>query len=77
MLTLIIGGLIGSIFGAIAKKPQKDRLFNIMAGLVGASLFNYLLGHRGPRLGDMAIFPSISGAILFSLAVLYLLGERK
>ena len=59
--SLIVGALIGMMAGAITKKGESmGCVYNIFAGLVGQSLF----GYWGPTLADMAILPSVLGAII-------------
>ncbi len=63
--SIIVGGLIGLIAGAITKKGGSMGLIaNIIAGLVGSSVGQSLLGSWGPSLAGMAIIPSIVGAVI-------------
>ena len=56
--SIIVGGLIGLIAGAITKKGGSMGLIaNIIAGLVGSSVGQSLLGSWGPSLAGMAIIP--------------------
>lgn len=76
--SLIVGGVIGAIAGAIMKKGHKMGVIaNIFAGLVGSSVGQALLGNFGPKLADMAIIPSIIGAMLVIAVVSYFTGKDK
>lgn len=58
--SLIVGGLIGLIAGAITKKGSSmGWIANIIAGLVGSSVGQALFGSWGPSLAGMALIPSI------------------
>ncbi|WP_125979585.1 GlsB/YeaQ/YmgE family stress response membrane protein [Loigolactobacillus iwatensis] len=75
---LIIGAVIGVIAGAITSRDMPlGWIGNIIAGLVGSWLGESLLGSWGPHIADMAIFPSILGAIVLVLIVSFLFGLRK
>lgn len=68
--TLIIGGLIGALAGAIVSRNMPmGWIGNIVGGLVGAWLGEAVFGAWGPQLAGMAILPAIVGAIIFVLAV--------
>ena len=74
--TLIIGGLIGLIAGALTKKGgSMGWIANIVAGLVGAWLGQALLGTWGPSLAGMALIPSIIGAIIVVLVTFFVLAK--
>ncbi|WP_159584147.1 GlsB/YeaQ/YmgE family stress response membrane protein [Streptococcus halichoeri] len=63
--SLIVGGLIGLVAGAITKKGgSMGWIANIVAGLVGAYVGQALLGTWGPSLAGMALIPSIIGAVM-------------
>lgn len=63
--SLIVGGIIGAIGGAITSKGESmGWIANILAGLVGSSIGQALLGSFGPTVAGMAIFPSILGAVV-------------
>ncbi|WP_159559990.1 GlsB/YeaQ/YmgE family stress response membrane protein [Streptococcus halichoeri] len=63
--SLIVGGLIGLVAGAITKKGgSMGWIANIVAGLVGAYVGQALLGAWGPSLAGMALIPSIIGAVI-------------
>ncbi len=49
---------------------------NILAGLIGSSLGEALLGTWGPQLAGMAIIPSIIGAVILVLIVSAIFGRR-
>ncbi|MBA1350748.1 MULTISPECIES: GlsB/YeaQ/YmgE family stress response membrane protein [Streptococcus] len=75
--SIIVGGLIGLIAGAITKKGGSMGLIaNIIAGLVGSSVGQSLLGSWGPSLAGMAIIPSIVGAVIVVAVVSFLFGKK-
>lgn len=75
--SIIVGGLIGLIAGAITKKGGSMGLIaNIFAGLIGSSVGQSLLGSWGPSLAGMAIIPSIVGAVIVVAVVSYLFGRK-
>ena len=75
--SIIVGGLIGLIAGAITKKGGSMGLIaNIIAGLVGSSVGQALLGSWGPSLAGMAIIPSIVGAVIVVAVVSFLFGKK-
>ena len=63
---MIVGAVIGSIGGAIAGE-KRGCIFDIVAGLVGASIGQALFGTWGPQIAGMAIVPAIIGAVILSL----------
>lgn len=72
---LIVGGLIGLAAGAITNRGgSMGVISNVIAGLVGSSLGEALLGSWGPQVAGMAIVPSIIGAVILVLVVSLLLG---
>ncbi|MGT2911477.1 GlsB/YeaQ/YmgE family stress response membrane protein [Streptococcus cameli] len=76
--TLIVGGFIGLVAGAITKKGSSmGWIANIIAGLVGSSVGQSLFGHRGPSLAGMALVPSIIGAVLVVAVVSFFLSRNK
>lgn len=75
--SLIVGGVIGLIAGAITKKGGSMGIVaNVLAGLVGSWVGQSLLGSFGPVVAGMAIVPSIIGAVIVVLAVSFLLGRK-
>ena len=74
--TLIIGAIIGAIGGAITKTSM-GWITNIAAGLVGSWLGENLLGSWGPHLADMALIPSIIGAVVVVVFVSWLVGSKE
>lgn len=75
--SIIVGGLIGLIAGAITKKGGSMGIIaNIFAGLIGSSVGQSLLGSWGPSLAGMAIIPSIVGAVIVVAVVSYLFGRK-
>ena len=76
--SLIVGALIGAIAGAITKYGDSmGWISNIIAGLVGSAIGQWLLGHWGPSLAGMSLIPSIIGAVILVLVVSYLFGIRS
>ena len=63
--------IVGAIIGAIAM----GWLSNIIAGLIGSSLGEALLGSWGPQLAGMAIIPSIIGAIILVALVSFIMSR--
>ena len=75
--SIIVGGLIGLIAGAITKKGGSMGLIaNIFACLIGSSVGQSLLGSWGPSLAGMAIIPSIVGAVIVVAVVSFLFGKK-
>ena len=75
--SIIVGGLIGLIAGAITKKGgSMGFIANIFAGLIGSSVGQSLLGSWGPSLAGMAIIPSIVGAVIVVAVVSFLFGKK-
>ncbi|MDT2732135.1 GlsB/YeaQ/YmgE family stress response membrane protein [Streptococcus parauberis] len=74
--TLIVGGIIGLIAGALTKHGgSMGWIANIVAGLVGAWLGQSLLGAWGPSLAGMALIPSIIGAVIVVVVVSFVLSK--
>jgi uncharacterized membrane protein YeaQ/YmgE (transglycosylase-associated protein family) len=48
---------------------------NIVAGLVGSSLGQALLGSWGPQAAGIAIIPAIVGAVIIVLIVSFIVGK--
>ncbi|RYQ62368.1 Transglycosylase associated protein [Bifidobacterium pseudolongum subsp. pseudolongum] len=71
---LIVGAIIGAITGVITRRSgAMGWISNIIAGLVGSAIGEALLGHWGPQLADMAIIPSLIGAIIVVAVVSFFL----
>lgn len=71
---LIVGGVIGLIAGAVTHKGgSMNWIANIIAGLVGSSLGEALLGAWGPQVAGMAIAPSLLGAIILVILVSWIM----
>ncbi|SPW40706.1 Transglycosylase associated protein [Enterococcus faecalis] len=49
---------------------------NIIAGLVGSTIGQAILGTWGPSLAGMAIVPSIIGAVILVAIVSWILGRK-
>ena len=76
--SIIVGGLIGLIAGAITKKGGSMGIIaNVLAGLVGSSVGQHLLGTWGPSLAGMALIPSVLGAVIVIAVVSFFLGKSK
>lgn len=80
--SLIVGGLIGLIAGAITKKGSSmGWIANIIAGSVGSSVGQALFGSWGPSLAGvpfwLALIPSILGAVIVVAVVSFFLGKSK
>lgn len=72
---LIVGGVIGLIAGAITGRGQSmGWIANILAGLIGSSIGQAILGSWGPQVAGMAIVPSVLGAVILVLIVSFILG---
>ena len=76
--SLIVGGFIGFIAGAITKKGGAMGIIaNIVAGLIGSSVGQSLFGTWGPSLAGMALIPSIIGAVIVVAVVSFFFGKRE
>ncbi|WP_256586869.1 GlsB/YeaQ/YmgE family stress response membrane protein [Enterococcus faecalis] len=68
---------MGAIAGAITKKGSSMGIIaNIIAGLVGSTIGQAILGTWGPSLAGMAIVPSIIGAVILVAIVSWILGRK-
>lgn len=75
--SLIVGGFIGLVAGAITKKGSSmGWIANILAGLIGSSVGQALFGTGGPVIAGMAIIPSILGAVIVVAVVSFFLGKK-
>lgn len=75
--SLIVGAVIGAVAGAITNRGESmGWISNILAGLIGSSIGQGVLGHWGPNLAGMAIFPSIIGAVILVLIVSAIFGIK-
>ena len=62
---IIVGGIIGWIAGLIMGKDIPGGILgNIIAGIVGSWVGTAILGHWGPQLGKIHIFPALIGSII-------------
>lgn len=76
--SLIVGGFIGFIAGAITKKGGSMGIIaNIIAGLIGSSVGQSLFGKWGPTLAGMALAPSIIGAVIVVAVVSFFFGKKE
>ncbi|HLV49830.1 MAG TPA: GlsB/YeaQ/YmgE family stress response membrane protein [Erysipelothrix sp.] len=66
--TLIAGAIIGVLSGLFSKKKD-GFVYNVIAGLAGASIGQYFFGSWGPTLAGMALVPAILGAVIFNALV--------
>ena len=73
---LIVGAIIGAVAGSLTGKGG-GLLSNIIAGLVGSSLGQWLLGSWGPSLAGMALVPSILGAAILITLVSFIFGRAE
>ena len=74
--SIIVGGFIGFVAGRITKKAQSmGIILRVIAGLVGASVGQALLGTWGPSLAGMALIPSIVGAVIVIAVVSFFTGR--
>jgi len=75
--SIIVGGLIGLIAGGITKKGGSMGIIaNVLAGLIGSSVGQSLLGTWGPSLAGMALLPS-AGAVIVVSVVSFFLGKKE
>ncbi len=73
---LIVGAVIGSFAGYLAKKEiPMGFIGNVIAGLVGSSLGESLLGTWGPSVAGMALAPSILGAVILIVVTSFVLSK--
>ena len=73
---LIVGAIIGSFAGYLTKKSMPMGFIgNIIAGLVGSSLGESLLGSWGPNVAGMALAPSILGAVILIVLTSFVLSR--
>lgn len=76
--SIIVGGFIGFIAGAITKKGSAMGIIaNIVAGLIGSSVGQAIFGAWGPTLAGMSIVPSILGAIIVIAVVSFFFGKKE
>lgn len=76
--SIIVGGLIGLVAGGVTKKGgSMGVIANVLAGLIGSSVGQSLLGSWGPSLAGMALLPSIAGAVIVVSVVSFFLGKKE
>lgn len=69
--------IVGAVAGALTNRGDSmGWISNILAGLIGSSIGQGILGHWGPSLAGMAIFPSIIGAVILVLIVSAIFGIK-
>ena len=77
---IIVGGIIGWIAGLIMGKDIPGGILgNIIAGIVGSWVGTAILGHWGPQLGKIHIFPALLGSIIliFLISLVFRLFKKK
>ncbi|MCK6221240.1 GlsB/YeaQ/YmgE family stress response membrane protein [Staphylococcus capitis] len=77
---IIVGGIIGWIAGLIMGKDIPGGILgNIIAGIVGSWVGTAILGHWGPQLGKIHIFPALLGSIIliFLISLVLPLFKKK
>ncbi|UQS82528.1 GlsB/YeaQ/YmgE family stress response membrane protein [Bombilactobacillus folatiphilus] len=73
---LIVGALIGLLAGTLTKQNgSMGCVTNIIAGLLGSALGEWLFGFWGPQLAGMALVPSILGAVVLVLIVSFIVAK--
>ncbi|XVK03471.1 GlsB/YeaQ/YmgE family stress response membrane protein [Staphylococcus lugdunensis] len=78
ILMLIVGGLIGWAAGAILGKDIPGGILgNIIAGIVGSAVGSWLLGHWGPSIAGIYIFPALLGSIILIFLISLALKAKK
>lgn len=78
IVTLILGAIIGSIAGSITKKRSSmGCVTKIIAGLLGSTVGAKLFGDLGPEIADIAIIPSILGAVIVITVVSFFVDSKK
>ncbi|WP_308540252.1 GlsB/YeaQ/YmgE family stress response membrane protein [uncultured Murdochiella sp.] len=67
--SIIVGSLIGAVAARIMNHKKLGCLMNVLVGLIGASIGQALFGSWGPQVADMAVVPSVIGAMLLLLII--------
>ena len=63
--SIIVGGFIGFLAGAITNKGgAMGVIAKVVAGLIGSSVGQSLFGTWGPSLAGMSLIPSVLGAVI-------------
>lgn len=76
--TIIVGGLIGLIAGAITRRGgSMGWIANIIAGLLESILGEDIFGTWGPSMAGMSLVPSVIGAVILVMIVSVVLGITK
>lgn len=76
--TIIVGGILGWLAGAIISKDIPFGIIgNILASIIGASIGNALGLDIGPTIGGMSIIGTLAGAIILILVVSFIFGMFK
>lgn len=78
LLTLLVGAIIGAVAGSLTKKGgSMGCLANIIAGLLGSSVGHALFGTWGPVIADMAVVPSVLGAVIVVSVVSFIFSKKS
>lgn len=76
--SLIVGGFIGLLAGAITKKGSSmGWIANILAGVIGSWVGQSLFGSWGPSLAGKALIPSVLGAVIVVAVVSFVLNKER
>ncbi|WP_071705816.1 GlsB/YeaQ/YmgE family stress response membrane protein [Murdochiella vaginalis] len=67
--SILVGALIGAVAARIMDHKKLGCLANVLVGLSGSALGQALFGSWGPHLADMAVVPSVIGAMLLLLII--------
>lgn len=74
---VIIGAVIGMIGGAIVGNGGKGFIVNAVCGILGSFVGESLFGNWGWQVADMAIIPSIIGAVIVVAVASFILNRMK
>ena len=78
LISAVVGGIIGLVAGGITNKGgSMGVITKVLAGLIGSSVGQSLLGSWGPSLAGMALLPSIAGAVIVVSVVSFFLGKKE
>ena len=74
--SIIVGGFIGFLAGAITSKGgAMGVIAKVVAGLIGSSVGQSLFGTWGPSLAGMSLIPSVLGAVIIVAVVSFFFGK--
>ena len=75
--SIIVGGFIGFLAGAITSKGgAMGVIAKVVAGLIGSSVGQSLFGTQGPSLAGMSLIPSVLGAVIVVAVVSFFFGKK-